>query len=121
MSSSIALPTSLINILSASMNNYDDSDPLWYRFIDDHRDYILANSDLRTISPSYMQSVRYNLRSYLRNIGFPPNCAWIVQLINDMPNDVLFNSANVSSLYVPPFSLIQTLYTSYMTTKSPTT
>ena len=56
--------TGLIALLNASLNNYDDVDKNWVLFITDHKEYLKENSNLRTISPSYMQGVRFNIKAY---------------------------------------------------------
>jgi hypothetical protein len=109
---------SLITMLNNSLTNYDDTDKDWYQFVDDHKQFLLNNSILRNITPSYLQGVQYNLRAYLRSIHYNVSCTWIVQLINNLPNDVGFLSSNVSFLYVPNFPVIEALYTTYITTKN---
>ena len=108
---------SLITLLQNSLNNYDDTDPLWYQFILDHKTYLIQNSSIRFITTAYLQTYTNNLKGYLQSISYPVNCAWIVGLINNIPNDVAFDTT-ISQLYIPPYSLIQTLYTNYITTQN---
>lgn len=110
--------SSLVSILNATINNYSDADEGWRQFISDHKTYLRNSAQARTITPSFMQGVKYNLAAYLRNINFPTYCAWIVQMINDFPNDVEFTSDNVGLIYIPNFYTIQGLYTTYATTQN---
>lgn len=111
------MSSSLIALLNNSLNNYNDTDSNWRQFISDHKTYLIANSKIRNLSPSYFQGVQYNLKAYLRKINYMTNCAWIVALINNIPNDVNF-AAGIGFLYIPNFSIIEALYTTYITTKN---
>lgn len=108
------MSNSLLTLINNSLNNYDDTDPLWRQFVSDHKVYLIANSTYRNITNSFIQGVNYNLKAYCRSIGYSTNCAWIVALINNIPTDVMFTKG-VTFLYVPPFSVIEALYTSYIT------
>lgn len=107
----------LIDTLSNSLNNYDDTDPNWRQFVDDHKTYLINLSNVATISTSYMQGYRYALRRYLNTIRYNTHCTWIVRLVNNLPSDVQFTDS-VNSLLIPPMSVIEDLYTTYLTTQS---
>lgn len=104
----------LTDILSQNITNYSDTDGRWYQFILDHKTYLLNNSQLRNISLAYMQQYINNLEAYLRSINYPTDCAWIVALVNNIKNNIEFNTSTLE-IYVPPFTLIQRLYTDYNT------
>jgi hypothetical protein len=72
-----------------------------------------------TITPSYMQSYKYSIKRYLRSVQFNNNCAWIVQLLNDIPSDIQFTGQNLL-LYIPPMNVIEALYTNYVTANATT-
>jgi len=110
---------SLITILSQSFNQYSDLDPKWRQFIDDHKTYLIEQSPLMSITPSYMQRYKYSIKQYLQSVQFNHNCAWIVQLINNIPSDIQFTGQNIL-LYIPPMNVIEALYTNYVTA-NPTT
>ena len=107
----------LIDLLTNSLDNYDDLDPDWKNFILDHKQYLIDKSTMAIISTSYMQGYRYSLRRYLRSISYNIHCAWIVGLVNNLPTDVMFTDT-VNSLRLPPFSVIESLYTTYLTLKT---
>lgn len=108
---------SLITILNNTASVYDDTDAAWRQFILDHKTYILQQSQLRVITSAYIQRYSYNIQAYLQSINFPTSCAWIIEILNAIPSNIEFDSS-VSQLYIPTFSLIETLYTTYITTKS---
>jgi len=107
----------LVSLLNNSLNNYDDTSPTWRAFIDDHKAYLIANSKTYTISMSYMQAYIYDIKRYLRSINYPTNVAWIIQLINNLVNDIPFIDT-IGTLLIPPFELIQNLYTNYISAQS---
>ena len=107
----------LIDMLTNSLDNYDDTDPAWVQFISDHKQYLISQSTTAIISTSYMQGYQYSLKRYLRSIHYNTHCAWIVALVNNLPTDIMFTNG-VNSLTLPPFSLIQSLYTTYLTLKT---
>lgn len=104
----------LITMLTNSLNNYNDTDPKWRQFIDDHKAYLIANSQIQTISSSFMQGYTYALERYLRSISYKTSCTWIILLINNLVNNLAFTN-NIGSLLIPPFQLIEDLYTTYLT------
>jgi len=110
------MSSSLISILNSSLNNYNDTNSSWRNFISDYKSYLIANSTVRQITNGYLQGVRFNLTAYLRSINYNTNCAWIIALINNLPNDVYFTTG-INFLYVPQFSIIEQLYTSWITTQ----
>lgn len=108
---------SLTTTLQNSFNNYDDTDVDWKNFIADHKDYLIANANQVTISQSYMQGYVFALARYLRSINYNAHCTWIIARINNLPNDLAFIDT-IGVLLLPPFSIIQELYTSYITAKN---
>jgi hypothetical protein len=104
----------LIDTLNASINQYDDTDVVWRQFISDHKQYLIGQSQTYSISSSYLQSYIFSMKRYLRSIGYNTHLAWIVSLINNIPSDVQF-VAGTTLLYVPSLTLIQSLYTNYVT------
>ena len=107
----------LLDILSSSINIYDDTDPVWRQFIADHKQYLIDRSNTVFISPSYIQGYVYSLPRYLKSIAYNIHCTWIIRLINNIPTDIDFNTS-VSSLMIPPFTVIQGLYTTYSVQRS---
>lgn len=107
----------LIDLLAYSVNQYDDADPEWRAFISDHKQYLIANSTLATISPGYMQRYVFSLKRYLRSNNYNTHFAWIVALINDRPTDTDFSS-DVTMLLLPSAAVIEMLYTNYLSAKS---
>lgn len=108
---------SLITILNNATSVYDDTDPAWRQFILDHKTYLLQQSTLRIITSAYIQRYSYNLQAYLQSVNYPTSAAWIIGILNAIPSNIEFDRS-VSQLYIPPFSLIETLYTTYLTTNS---
>lgn len=110
MSASVSSPP-LINLLAATINAYDDTDPAWRQFISDHKTYLLSQSQLQMITPSFFQSVVYDLNRFLIGINYNTHCTWIVRLINAIPSDVVFVA--ITALQIPQMRVIQDLYTRY--------
>lgn len=110
------MSTSLLALIANSITTYSDIDPEWKQFISDYKTYLISQSTLRTISNGYFQSVQYNMQAYLRSINYNVSCAWIIAMINNIPNDVYF-APGITMLYVPSFSIIEQLYTNYITSK----
>jgi hypothetical protein len=107
----------LVNLLNKTITNYSDVDPAWRQFVDDHKAFLIANSTTMQISESYMQQFVQDLPRYLRSINYNTQVTWIIWLINDLVTDIAFVQ-NIGTLLIPPFQIIENLYTSFITATS---
>ena len=91
----------------------------WRQFVLDHLDYISKRSKTYDIAADLMNLYRYDLKRFLKDYpGIKRNedIAWIVLLLNDLPND--FSFVNPGKYIIPSDDLIKTLYHSYVTIHS---
>ena len=101
----------LIDMLTKATGTYSSTDPAWVQCVRDHKDWLLSQSQTQVITAPYFQQVKYNLQRYLNLYGYDISCTWIIGLLNNIPNDVAFNTAQ--SLQIPPITVIESLYTTY--------
>lgn len=84
----------ILDLLAAKRTENDDDDPKWVLFVKDHRDELVANATRRQFSSDLMNTVRYDLRRYLRRIQYPEALDWVVLYINDIQTEADFNDLN---------------------------
>lgn len=94
--------------LNALSKGYADGSDAWRLFIQDHKQLILENSVLVTISKSTIHTYKYRIEEYLKSIGHPITLAWIVLYINNIKSNLEFK--DLDSLYIPTESYIESLY-----------
>ena len=104
----------LTDLLTNSLNYYDDVDGAWRLFIIDHKQYLINRSTTYIISQSYFQGYIYDMKRYLRSINYPTNCSWIVGLINNIHNDIMF-TPEINILLIPSPTILEMLYVTYKT------
>ncbi len=107
----------LTDLLALATNNYSDTDRAWRQLVDDHKTYLINGATRQLISPSYFQGVRFDIQRLLRNINYDVSCYWIVQLINNIPNDIYFDA--ITLVLLPDMTAIQMLYTEHISTQQP--
>lgn len=91
----------------------DDQGP-WRQYILDHLDFIARRSKRYDIDGLVMNQYRYNLAHYLKeNMKRRQDMAWIVQLLNDIPND--FHFVDQAVYIIPSDELINQLYHQFRT------
>jgi hypothetical protein len=101
-------------IKNAKIGTVSDDQGDWRQFVLDHLDYIQARSQSFSIEPELINLYRYDLERFLREyMKRNQDITWIVQLLNDIPNDFDFDESMI--IVVPTDSLITNLYQSYTT------
>lgn len=106
-------------IMNAKIDTVSDDHDTWRQFILDHLDYISARSQNFTIQPELMNLYRYDLQRFLKDyMKRNQDITWIVQLLNDLPND--FDFVDIETIIIPTDRLITDLYQSYITVISNT-
>jgi hypothetical protein len=104
--------------LSALLNDtrqyqMSDDQGKWRQFILDHLDYIAQQATTYQISATLMNMYRYDLRRFLKeDRNRNEDMAWIVLLLNYLPND--FSFVDIKTLIVPTDDLIINLYHKFL-------
>lgn len=90
----------------------------WTLFIRDHRDEILKNAEVLTLSYDDMEQYRYRLYSYLTELRprYDTELLWLVLWINELHTEQDFN--NISTLILPREQHIKTLNSSFRSAMS---
>jgi hypothetical protein len=96
---------------------YGPSNPDWVQFVDDHIDYILANSAKFELTPQTAERYAYRMRQFLKlEMSRHYDIEWIVLKINGIPNDFEFRKQ--ITLSIPEDSFISDLYQKFMSSQS---
>lgn len=102
--------TDIINDLNSKLNNQEKE---WVQFIYDHYTLIRENSEWISIEPGTMKRYRYRPEDYLEHLGKDKNLAWIMLLINQIPNRGYFEG--LDKVLVPDQRYIEELRSKYET------
>jgi hypothetical protein len=90
----------LSQLLISSETRMTASDPEWYQFIVDHRDYLCSTAATHQVSLERAHGYRFAPYRYLAEVALvPSDTIWIVLLINDLQDPQLFYTA--MTLYLP--------------------
>lgn len=101
-------------IAQSTLNTVSDDQGPWRQFILDHLLYISIRSKTYLIEPDLMNLYRYDLKRFLKNyMKLHEDIAWIVLLLNDLPNDFSFDTSR--NLVIPTDRFITDLYRSFRT------
>ena len=97
--------------LVSQLTDYQSTDPLWIRFIKDHRDQLLASATTVEIDAGVMHSFKYQLGELLDEYKVNRDYTWIVLWLNQIKGEWEVNS--LSSILVPSDTELQTLLDKY--------
>ncbi len=90
----------------------DDQGP-WRMYILDHLDYIVVRSRVYDIDAKLMNVYRYDLRRFLKDhLNRYMDIGWIVQLINNFPND--FEFYKPGRIVIPDDTVIENMYHAFI-------
>ncbi len=103
-------------MIEKDFNVYGASDCDWVRFVVDHRKNIIETSITHVIDNDNKNRFKYSLFEFLQEINVDVRFMWIIQWLNDLPSQKDFN--NVSSLIIPSYTYIESLYRSYRSYKA---
>lgn len=109
---------SLLEMLAEKTFQTDPSDTAWRQFVSDHREEIIANSTLISITPDLFNEMRYNISRFLRSQNIRPQYAWVIPLINNISCDMEFR--NIESLRVPKEGYMKDLFEDYSASRTAT-
>lgn len=104
----------LLDMQSDIMFSVED---LEYRlYLQDHKTEIIRQSQLVLIDANQMARYKYRPRFFLYDQGFPPASDWLFLWLNDMTGPMCFK--DLKSVYVPNYSHIEQLFSTYRTLSS---
>lgn len=108
---------SLSSLLSQAISPYSDDKGSWRQFVLDHLDFIDARSGNFDVDAETVYSFRYDLPRFLRErMSRQVDMAWIVNLLNTLPNDLAFDQAG--TYVIPTDRVITDLYLSFSTVQN---
>lgn len=101
--------------LFESLNDmkYNPSDIRWVHFIQDHKNYLISNSETIVISENISNLYKYRPVDFLKSISVSFDMIWIIQFINDILEPM--NFVNKSHIYKPTVKTISDLKIRYNT------
>ena len=105
----------LSDYLSREINNsIADDQGRWRQYVLDHLDYITARSPKYDVADEVMNLFEYDLGRFLKDhMSRSSDLAWIVRLLNNLPNDLSFYKSGI--YIIPSDELLNQLYSSYRT------
>lgn len=94
-------------------DKYNNHDPAWVHYVQDHRSILLASCTARIVVASEQIMYRYRLMDYLRSIHYDHTATWIVLYLNQLESERDFN--NIDSILLPDLRTLATTYAQYKT------
>lgn len=102
----------------SDLKQYGPDDPLWYRFVRDHKKYIKRNSKSKTFIPEELIKYKYRpVDFFVKELGGRSNMAWIFLFVNDIRDTSEFNE-NCSRLIIVEPKTIEKLYQIFSTSSA---
>jgi hypothetical protein len=99
------------------LNSLGDDQGRWRQYVLDHLDYIAGFSRKYEIDAPLINQFRYDLKRFLKEyLSLQEDIAWIVLLLNNMPNDFSFSEAGEYT--IPNDQDIKKLYHTFATITS---
>lgn len=104
---------SVLDMLNSSVDELADTAQEWLLFVQDHRSFILQNSDNVTLSNDEMFRYEYRPEEYLKDNKLPLSILWIFLWINQLTNPMQFPT--IKTLVVPKPKYLYELRNEYRT------
>ena len=102
----------------STLNQYGPDDPLWYRFVRDHKRYLKKKAKKHPFIPEELVKYRYRpVEFYTEKVGGQSYMAWIFLFVNDIRDPSEFNE-NISTLLIVDPKDIDKLYQIYSTSQA---
>ena len=110
------MAVSVTNLILSKESHYSNKDIDWVQYVSDHYQNLFDTAVSRAIekAPHYWE--RYRLEDYLRDIGWDPNVAWIVLMLNQFGSRLDFQ--NLDHILLPDMGVVRTLWQGYQQYKS---
>ena len=107
----------LRTILTSQIDDMFSVEDLEYRlYIQDHKKDILDKAVIVTLDANAMARYKYRPRFFLYDKGYPHTSDWLFLWLNDLTGPMSFK--NLTHVFVPNYSQIEQLYTTYRTLES---
>lgn len=102
----------------AELRQYGPDEPLWYRFVRDHKRYLKQKSAIRTFTPEELVKYRFRpMEFYVDKVGGKSYMTWIFLFVNDIRDPSEFNENHITLRIVNPDD-IDRLYQIFSTSQA---
>lgn len=104
------------DLISSDQTNLSNQDPEWVLFIEDHRRFLVQESDLVILSSDEVNIYDYRPEDFLRDRSYPASVLWIFLWINQISSPEKY--VDKSKVYLPSLTQIQNLRYEYESFKA---
>lgn len=104
-------------VIQNLVTRFSKGDRDWEQFVRDHVDVLKANSEPYYVSLEDKQTYAYRLDDWLlKEINYPKDMIWIVELVNQFENHMTFNDIDV--VLVPGVEIIRNLRSTFQSNRN---
>jgi len=103
----------MLQMLESSIDELADTNKEWMLFVQDHRRFILENSEKTVLTADEMFTYEYRPEDFLKDRNLPLSMLWIFLWINQLSNSVQFPT--IKNIIIPDVAYLYDLRNEYRT------